>query len=244
VTKMRMNSNKSNRITTLSYSFVELMVAVAVIGIFALMILPALMDAKANARAAFCANNLKQWGVGYQMYVADWNGWLPSEGGLAGSCAKKSHWFNAVPPYLKMTPYTQAREHFPFERLRIWVCPEKNLRNAKSTSELNSVFYGMNTYLDGDRNDDCPHHSLQVKLSSIGKPDVTVLLCDVYANNCFCDPMDTQFQTYPWQKNGQGLHQNGANFLFVDGHVSWFHVSAYWNGTSGITNNPALRWGP
>ena len=51
-----------------------------------------------------------------------------------------------------------------------------------------------------------------------------------------------EHQTYPWQDKGEGLHQKGANFLFVDGHVAWFPVSAYWTGYYGITNNPALRW--
>ena len=240
-----MKNMKATQDKSTAFTFAELLVATAVLSVIAVLILPALTDAKANARAAFCANNLKQWGVGFQLYAADWKGYLPAEGGLLGSCvSSKQNWFNAVPPYLKMAPYSDARNHFPFERMRIWVCPEKNLRNAKSVSGANSVFYGMNTYLDGDNLDDCFHHSRQTKLSNINKPDVTVLLCDVYGNNVFCDPIDLQSQVYPWQKNGAGLHQNGANFLFVDGHVSWFPVSAYWTGSNGITNNPALRWYP
>jgi prepilin-type processing-associated H-X9-DG protein len=39
------------------------------------------------------------------------------------------------------------------------------------------------------------------------------------------------------------VHNQGANFSFLDGHVKWFKKSAYWNGTSvGITNNPELIW--
>jgi prepilin-type processing-associated H-X9-DG protein len=41
------------------------------------------------------------------------------------------------------------------------------------------------------------------------------------------------------------IHSNGANFVFVDGHVKRFKKSEYWNGSSvGITNNPDLIWTP
>jgi prepilin-type processing-associated H-X9-DG protein len=245
-----MNNARPSQNKIASFTFAELVVATTVLSAITVLILPALSDANAKFRAEYCVNNLKQWGVGFQLYAADWNGYLPSEGGLLFSCiGNKGHWFNAVPLYLKMAPYSSVGDstaHFPFERLRIWACPEKNLRNARSTSGVNSVFYGMNDYLDGDNigGPDCSHYSRHVKLSAISSPDLSVLLCDVYANNVYCDPMDTSGQTYPWQKNGQGLHQNGANFLFVDGHVAWFPVSAYWNGSNGITNNPALRWYP
>jgi len=241
-----MNSARSNGSRPASFTFAELLGAIAAVSVLAVSIQPALSDANAKARAAFCTNNLKQWGVGFQLYAADWNGYLPSEGTVAGTgLSSKESWYNAVPPYLKMLRYSDARMHFPFERLRIWVCPEKNLRNAKSISGLNSIFYGMNDFLDGTDIDDVPHHTwLHVKLSAVSKPDAAVLLCDVYANQTYCDPMDATFQTYPWQKDGQGLHQNGANFLFVDGHASWFPVSAYWVGSAGITNNPSLRWYP
>ena len=230
-----------------SFTFAELLVAVATMFVLAVSILPALSDANAKFRAEYCVNNLKQWGVGFQLYAADWNGYLPAEG-TAQNIGINEFWFNAVPPYLKMLPYKNfpgaGSSIQPFGQARIWVCPEKNLRNAKTVSGKNSVFYGMNAWLDGSMADSVLQHSKHVKLSSISKPDVTVLLCDVYANQFYCDPMDSTFQTYPWQKNGQGLHQDGANFLFVDGHVSWFPVSTYWDGHTGITNNPVLRWYP
>ena len=233
---------------TASFTLAELLVATAMISAITALILPALSDANAKFRAEYCLNNLKQWGVGFQLYAADFNGYLPAEGSSAGSVVSfKECWFNGVPPYLKLVPYKDYLEspgYLRFGQARLWVCPEKNLRNAQSTSGLNSFSYGMNNYLDGDNIDDAYHHLRHVKLSSISNPDTTVLLCDIYANAPACDPLDVTFQTYPWQKYGAGLHQNGANFLFVDGHVSWFPVSAYWTGSTGITNNPALRWHP
>jgi len=235
------------RIAWKGFTLIELLVVIAVIGILAGMLLPALNKARAKARSTYCVNNLKQWGVGFSLYAGDWDEYLPAEGSAAMDTSKEC-WYNAVPPYLGMKPYTVVKSADPsfktFTELHIWVCPEKYFRNRASTSGKNSVFYGMNDYLDGDNADLPIFHSRHVKLSTISKSDSTVLMCDVKANQFYCDPMDTTYQSYPWQENGQGLHQNGANFLFADGHVSWYGVNNYWVNNNGTTNSPELRWYP
>jgi len=240
-----MKRAEADRNKLAAFTFAELLVATATLAAITVLVLPALTDSEANVRSAFCLNNLKQWGVGYQLYAADWNGYLPSEGSTQ-ILGTEGCWYNAVPPYLKMVPLKDVSgpPGSTFGQARIFVCPEKNIRSRWSTSGMITFCYGMNTYLDGDNIDDVPHHLRHVNLSAVTKPNLTVLLCDVKANQFYCDPMDTTYQSYPWQNQGQGLHQNGANILFVDGHASLFPVSAYWNGSNGITNNPALRWYP
>ena len=42
------------------------------------------------------------------------------------------------------------------------------------------------------------------------------------------------------------IHNNGANFLFLDAHVTRFRNKLYWNFATGkgLTNNPDLLWSP
>jgi prepilin-type N-terminal cleavage/methylation domain-containing protein len=60
------------------FTLIELLVVIAIIGILAAMLLPSLANAKAQAKATTCINNLRQLGIGLKLYVDDNNSRFPA----------------------------------------------------------------------------------------------------------------------------------------------------------------------
>ena len=60
-----------------AFTLVELLTVIAIIGVLAAMLMPVLQGAMARAQRVWCANNLRQLGLGFHVFMHDHGGKFP-----------------------------------------------------------------------------------------------------------------------------------------------------------------------
>jgi prepilin-type N-terminal cleavage/methylation domain-containing protein/prepilin-type processing-associated H-X9-DG protein len=216
------------------FTLIELLVVLAIVGILAAMLLPALARAKAAAQRADCVSNLRQLGLGTQMYWDDnagncfffgstamdnhgtsgarwWFGWLA--GGTDGTRTVDLS-FGVLFPYLNGSD--------------VRLCPVLNraadpLFFPKGTNTIFS--YGYNRYVSP------PTASSTAKISRVQRPAETALFADAASVDNFLQPqaelkefywldLETNYSNPNNYPNGHFRHAENANVTFCDGHVA------------------------
>jgi prepilin-type processing-associated H-X9-DG protein/prepilin-type N-terminal cleavage/methylation domain-containing protein len=214
---------------TAAFTLVELLVVIAVVVILASLLLPALARAKAQVRGTVCSNNLKQWTMAAHLYAADHDDLMPAEGTPNG-ISTTTGWYILLPRLLGIAAYSElpwrTNPAAPLDH-SIWICPS----NTNRSNGNNLFHYCLNDHVDGTGAEDRP-----VRMGSIPRPAQVVWMFD-----------NGKRAAVAQQNNVHtNLHGGGANFSFVDGHVSRLRNFEYWDFKSnqGRTNNSQVVWTP
>jgi prepilin-type N-terminal cleavage/methylation domain-containing protein/prepilin-type processing-associated H-X9-DG protein len=241
-----------------AFTLIELLVVIALISILAALLLPALSRAKSAGDSAVCKSNLRQIGLGLQVYVQDfavYPVYNPSPGKL---------WFDTL------EPYTGAKHAIRLStnsfQMGIYLCPGFAHFNDVVTS---SSGYGYNVNgawvpdkkgwglgLGGERlvADDVsawpPDGTRYNRENEVKKPSDMIgvgdsllwkfndlLVAFDQLDACLrIDTKDTQFSTYEdWgtiEQRQQRRHSGKFNLWFCDGHIEFLPLRVMISGRS------------
>ena len=222
------------------FTLLEMLAVIAIVGILASIILPALSKAKSRAEGISCLSNTRQLLAAWQVYAVDHNDLLPYNlGGTGANGVSPVHtnlnWVNNVldwslnPDNTNTATLTEASLGTYVSRAaNIYRCPSDHvLSSAQSmagwTARVRS--YSMNAMIGnagaatmGGTNVNNPGYVQFFKLTSIPQPTEIFVFLDEHPDS-INDGYFLNRDYYPeWHDLPASYHNGAAAFSFADGH--------------------------
>ncbi len=262
----------SNETQSRAFTFIELLVVMAIIAILASLLLPSLARAKEKAKTASCLSNLHQWAVANAIYLDDNSqifadfaipsttpgapsGYIqdrPYWSDLAAFAAAgqgNTAWFNVLPPNVSQKPLWQyAADPAPFVNGQtVFNCPNGRVLSGEIDPLQRVAFsYGMNFK---GTNGLAPGTLLRAQM--IVHPSAFVVLSDARMNSAetpYYGTVTTNDLACPRGSLNHlaARHNAGATLNFLDGHSARYKYDylAYSKGTKiGDPGRDDINWG-
>ena len=117
-------SQKQYRFAKAAFTFGEFLIVMATVAVFAAILLPVWVRTSADARRNSCQSNLKQIGLAFEQYKAQYNGLYPS------SVLNSVSWSTRLVPYLKSP--------------QVFVCPAaSSVATVQTYVKPAKLYYGV-----------------------------------------------------------------------------------------------------
>jgi prepilin-type processing-associated H-X9-DG protein len=234
------------------------LVVIAIIGILASLLLPALAGARNKARSAGCINNLKQIGLAMQMYCNEWDDVLPQDIGATdptGFGLGCRAWDWQITPYIAGVDWSSPQRG----KVRTLICPA-DTRQFNSLTCLSAgnpalqrdyaMLRASNGYVVGPYTANGPwawgagmagFAFKNYKIASIPDPSGTILVAEKDTSADVNGQLYSSYSSIDKPSELPSYHGDVNNYLFVDGHAQ--SLSVYQTiGTNGNLITPLGMW--
>jgi len=230
------------------FTLIELLVVIAIIAILAAILFPVFAQAREKARQTMCVSNMKQIGLGVQMYAQDYDEKMPYNYGYLWDEKGKQipgtllWWQDLVRPYVKNEQVYTCPSASPHTQESTWRPPgmpnpliRDYIANAAATAANRgywppgSKFEGRVGPFTNNWNND------SISLARIEDPSGTIAIVDGYRsdeiwaiNQSDCwkpTPQPPADASNRWPGFVAKRHNDGFTAAYVDGHARWMKES-------------------
>ena len=234
---------------------------VAIVGLLASLLLPALSKATSHGRMASCLSNKRQLAITWQLFIDDngvvpANGFVPADGNLDYPMWVQGYYNVSAAPRdstnvtLLLDPrYSQFANYN--KELKIYKCPgDKSRLNEVLVKGVRPRSVGLNWFLGWVKEVEtiAPPGNIYRRIEAVPDPAGMLLMTDVH-DKSICWPFfginatDVFFMI-------PGFYHNGSTVSFTDGHAinkRWLDPRTKWaiswhSHNHGSPDNRDLNW--